>query len=149
MTSAVMEAMNGFQSARKEPNGDGGPPPAGAVTPPFLPSPPHPPRVGRGATRPPQTLGDSGAVKPGTCPCPCTHAHTTVFSLWGSKWVKNRLCRSRCPHAGLGIRGHSWGRRPPTGFVGCDRPLSVRLASPSGLSARTPGTACIVRSSKM
>ena len=37
------------------------------------------PRVGLGATRPPQTLGDSGTVKPGTCPCTDTHAHTTVF----------------------------------------------------------------------
>ena len=25
---------------------------------------------------PPQTLGDPGAVKPDTCPRPCTHAHT-------------------------------------------------------------------------
>ena len=36
------------------------------------------PRVGLGAARPPQTLGDPGAVKPDTCPCPCTRVHTTA-----------------------------------------------------------------------
>ena len=34
------------------------------------------PRVGLGAARPPQTLGDPGAVKPDTCPCTRTHTHT-------------------------------------------------------------------------
>ena len=33
---------------------------------------------GLGATRPPQTLGGSCAVKPDTCPCPCTQAYITL-----------------------------------------------------------------------
>ena len=33
------------------------------------------PCVGLRATRPPQTPGDPGAVKPDTCPCTCTHAY--------------------------------------------------------------------------
>ena len=36
-------------------------------------------RVGLGAARPLQTLGDPGAVKPETCPCTCTHAYTKMF----------------------------------------------------------------------
>ena len=36
------------------------------------------PSVGLGAARPPQTLGDPGAVKPNTCPCTCTHAYTAM-----------------------------------------------------------------------
>ena len=38
--------------------------------------------VGLGATRPSQTLGNPGAVKPDTCPCTCTHAYTPM-SLHG------------------------------------------------------------------
>ena len=44
------------------------------------------PRAGRGATRPPQTLGDPGAVKPDTCPCTCTQAHTTTSFHGPDRW---------------------------------------------------------------
>ena len=39
---------------------------------------PRVPRVGLGATRPPQTPGDPGAVKPHTCPCPGTQGYTAM-----------------------------------------------------------------------
>ena len=59
---------------------------------------------GLGATRPPQTLRDPGAVKPDTCPCPCTPAYTTMLmhdpdrGRWGPTQSSQRsICAH--PHA--------------------------------------------------
>ena len=44
------------------------------------------PCQGLGATRPPQTLGHPGAVKPDPCPGTCTHAYTAMFLTGGHSW---------------------------------------------------------------
>ena len=74
---------------------------------------------GLGATRPPQTLGDPGAVKPDTCPCPCTPAYTTMlmhdpdWGHWGPTESSRRsaataLTRTQWqPHARWGQVGAS------------------------------------------
>ena len=67
------------------------------------------PRVGLGATRPPQTLSDPGAVKPDTCPCTCTCAGGGGGGLcvWGGVptsavfVVGNRLRSGRQNPAGV------------------------------------------------